>query len=181
MAVLSISHSLSASAEEGEAGSGELEAAGQRAADPGAAEASLRGPGQCGPRRLTRPGKGRRPVSPGPCPVRVEKGVLESGRGPCPVYTGCPPWAGPGAEPTWADRCLHLLASYCPWGCDHPPRPARPQCSFRPFCSTVAPKGSRGGTVTRSGASVPGQTWRRALAASDHPPAPPASAPSSDP
>ena len=87
----------------------------------------------------------RRPVSPGPCPVHVEKGVLESGCGPCPVYRGCPPWAGPGAEPTWADRCLLLLALYSPWGCDRLPRPAHPQCSFRPFCSTVAPTGSRRG------------------------------------
>lgn len=37
---------LFAFAEKGEAGSGELEAAGQRAAHPGAAEASLRGSGQ---------------------------------------------------------------------------------------------------------------------------------------
>lgn len=38
--------SVSFAAEEGEAGSGELEAAGQGTADPGAAAAALRGQGQ---------------------------------------------------------------------------------------------------------------------------------------
>lgn len=56
-----LKHLLSvAFAEEGEADSGELEAAGQRAAHKGAAEASLRDTGQCGP--------GGEPFCPVPVP-----------------------------------------------------------------------------------------------------------------
>lgn len=76
--------------------------------------------------------------------------------GPAPSAQGSPPWAVPGAEPTRADSCLHLLAWSCPRGCDHP------RCSFRPFCSTAAPKGSCWGhrrpqAQPRSGRSVLGQ------------------------
>lgn len=96
---------LFAFAEKGEAGSGELEAAGQRAAHPGAAEASLRGSGQGGPWRTRQVWSGGELGNQGPIllkdqvsfvpvpqtcvsqalrPVHVEKGVqgvLESGLG----------------------------------------------------------------------------------------------------
>ena len=57
----------------------------------------------------------RKPVSPGPCALSVLRKVSRSQAvGPAPSAHGSPPWAEPGAEPTRADRCLHLLASYCP-------------------------------------------------------------------
>ena len=78
----------------------------------------------------------RKPVSPGPCALSVLSKVSQSQAvGPAPSAHGSPPWAGPGAEPTRADGCLQLLASYCP-------RLQPPPLSFRPFRSTVAPEGS---------------------------------------
>lgn len=61
---------LFAFAEKGEAGSGELEAAGQRASHPGAAEASLRGSGQGGPWRTRQVWRGAELGNQGPILLR---------------------------------------------------------------------------------------------------------------
>lgn len=178
--MLSVSRCLSASAEEGEAGSGELEAARQRAADPGAAEASLRGPGQCGPRLTARPGEGSGTAGRSvpvlqtcvsqACALSVLRKVSRSQAVGSALSTqGCPPWAGPGAEPTRADRCLHLLASYCPWGC-YPPQACPPRVLIQALLQYCGPRAPVGGTVTWSGPSVLGHGCGDTLAASDRPP-----------
>lgn len=163
---------LFAFAEKGEAGSGELEAACQRAAHPGAAEASLRGSGQGGPWRTRQVWRGggelgnqgpillRDQVSSVPVPqtcvsqalrpVHVEKGVqgvLESGFG-CSASPALSAQEGAcyGLDlvlsPLGAgDRCLHLLALCCPWGCDHL---SGPQVLIQ--APLTAPAGSHGGT-----------------------------------
>ena len=157
---------LFAFAEKGEACSGELEAAGQRAAHPGAAEASLRGSGQSGPWRTLQVWWGwvgnqgpillKDQVSSVPVlqtcisqalrPVHIEKGVLESGLGCSATPTLS---AREGARygldlvlsPLGGDRCLHLLALCCLWGCDHP---QAHRCSFRSLSQPLrAPMGAQ--------------------------------------
>lgn len=169
--MLSVSRCLSASAEEGEAGSGELEAARQRAADPGAAEASLRGPGQCGPRMTARPGEGsgtagRSVPVPQTCVSRacalsvLGKVSRSQAVGPALSTQWCPPWAGPSAEPTRADRCLHLLASYCPWGC-YPPQACPPRVLIQALLQYCDPRAPVGGSHMEWSVSAGSRMWRR--------------------
>lgn len=114
----------------------------------------------------------RKPVSPGHCALSVLRKVSRSQAvGPALAAHGSPPWAGPGAEPTQADRCLHLLAWYCPWAATTPAAHSGPSAALRPegsFWGHRCPQAQPDGVV--------GQHWVRDVETSA-----PASAPSSDP